>query len=97
MSPANRRTTGRFTVSGNLTQHWEFRYSNSFDLVSSTVIQHQFSLNRDLHCWRLEFNRTVSEYDSRFGFRIYLKAIPSLKYTRGDEQYMSPLNSMGGF
>ncbi len=52
-------------------------------------------LGRDLHCWRLEFNRTVSEIDSQFGFRLYLKAIPSLKLTRGREDYMSALE--GGF
>ena len=60
-------------------------------------MRQQYTLGRDLHCWRLEFSRTVSEVDSQFGFRVYLKAIPSLKFTRGREDYMGSLtDGLGG-
>ena len=65
----------------------------SFDLVEGVPIRQQYSLHRDLHCWRIEFNRTISTVDSQFGFRIYLKSIPSLKFSRGREDYMG---SVGG-
>jgi lipopolysaccharide assembly outer membrane protein LptD (OstA) len=92
------KATGQLTATANLTRNWDFRYTTSFDLVTSTATRQQFSLNRDLHCWRLEFNRTVSAVDSQFGFRIYLKAIPALKYTRGREDSMGSLSSgMAGF
>ena len=54
-------------------------------------MRQQFNLSRDLHCWKLEFNRTISTVDSQFGFRIYLKSIPSLKFTRGREDGMGSL------
>ncbi len=77
----------------NLTRNWQFRYTASFDLVAGQAIRQQYSLHRDLHCWRFEFNRTISAVDSQFGFRIYLKSIPSLKFARGREDYMG---SVGG-
>lgn len=48
----------------------------------------EYRLQRDLHCWRLEFTRTVSSTNSEFGFRFYLKAIPELKLTRGREDLL---------
>ncbi|MFO7609101.1 MAG: putative LPS assembly protein LptD [Candidatus Krumholzibacteriia bacterium] len=87
------RTSAGVNFSANLTRDWEFRYNASFDLVAGSTVRQQFSLNRDLHCWRLEFNRTVSDVDSSFGFRLYLISIPDLKFTRGREDYMG---SVGG-
>lgn len=91
----DRRASANVSVRGNLTRYWEFSYQTSFDLVTGLTLRQQYALGRDLHCWRLEFNRTVSEVDSQFGFRVFLKAIPSLKLTRGREDYMSALE--GGF
>jgi lipopolysaccharide export system protein LptA len=93
-SNTNRRktTSANFSVNADLTRGWKFRYQGSFDLVKSSAVRQQFSLKRDLHCWALEFNRTVSTVDSQFGFRIYLKSIPALKFTRGVESGMGNLS-----
>ncbi|MFN2370576.1 MAG: hypothetical protein ABR506_05395, partial [Candidatus Krumholzibacteriia bacterium] len=92
------RTSAGVNFSANLTRDWEFRYNASFDLVAGSTVRQQFSLNRDLHCWRLEFNRTVSDVDSSFGFRLYLISIPDLKFTRGREDYMGSLGGgLGAF
>ena len=65
--------------------------------MAGTATRQQYSLKRDLHCWRIEFNRTISAVDSSFGFRFYLKSIPSLKLTRGREDYMGSLGGgLGG-
>ncbi len=89
----SKRANANFSISANLTRFWEFRYDTSFDLDIGAPVRQQFSLSRDLHCWALEFNRTLSEVDSQFGFRLYLKAIPALKFVRGRE---SNFNSLGG-
>jgi hypothetical protein len=89
----SKRATGNLALNTNLTRNWQFRYQASFDIVAGTPTRQQFSLTRDLHCWRIEFNRTLSAVDSQFGFRFYLKSIPSLKFTRGREDYMG---SIGG-
>ena len=96
-SEASTRATGNLALNANLTQKWEFRFTTSFDLVTGTATRQQYSLQRDLHCWRIEFNRTISSVDSQFGFRIYLKSIPALKFARGREDYMGSLTGgLGG-
>lgn len=94
---ADRRASANLSVRANLSRYWEFSYQTSFDLVTGAALRQQYTLGRDLHCWRLEFNRTVSALDSQFGFRLYLKSIPSLKFTRGREDYMGALgDGLGG-
>ncbi len=93
----DKRASGNISLRTNLTRNWEFRYQASFDIALGLPIRQQYSLHRDLHCWRFEFNRTISTVDSQFGFRIYLKSIPSLKYSRGREDYMGSLGGgLGG-
>lgn len=93
----DRRASANVSLRANLSRFWEFSYQTSFDLVTGAALRQQYTLGRDLHCWRLEFNRTVSAVDSQFGFRVYLKAIPSLKFTRGREDYMGSLaEGLGG-
>jgi len=79
----------------NVTQKWQLGYTAQFDLTESIPIRQQYRLHRDLHCWRLEFTRTISTNDSQFGFRLYLNSIPDLKFARGREDYMSTAG--GGF
>jgi lipopolysaccharide export system protein LptA len=94
-----KRFSGNLGVNATLTRTWQFNYSGSFDLVTGTPTRQQFGLKKDLHCWALEFNRTVSNVNNEFGFRIYLKSIPALKMTRGIESGMGGLSSglNGGF
>ncbi len=92
---ATKRANANFSVSANLTRNWEFRYDTSFDLDVGQPVRQQFSFKRDLHCWALEFNRTVSAVDSQFGFRLYLKSIPALKFVRGREGNMGGMS--GGY
>jgi hypothetical protein len=94
-----RRATSNFRVSATLTRTWKFNYAGSFDLVTGAPTHQQYGLKKDLHCWALEFNRTISNVNSEFGFRIYLKSIPSMKLTRGREGNMGALGSGigGGF
>jgi len=94
---SEKRANGNISLNTNLTRNWEFRYQASFDIVTGSATRQQYSIHRDLHCWRFEFNRTISAVDSQFGFRIYLKSIPSLKYSRGREDYMgSVTGGLGG-
>ncbi len=91
------RTQASVNVRANLTRDWDIRYTASFDLVAGTPTRQQYSLHRDLHCWSLEFTRTISEVDSSFGFRLYLLSIPDLKFARGREGAMGGLGSGLGY
>ena len=68
------------------------------DLGAGEVITQQYSLNRNLHCWRLEFMRTISNVNAEFGFRLYLLSMPDVKLTRGREGMMGSVSGLtGGF
>lgn len=56
---------------------WRISSSAYYDLVKRELIQHSFSLYRDLHCWELRF-----EYSSRgtYYFRVNIKDIQDIKY-----------------
>ncbi|MCP4573035.1 MAG: LPS-assembly protein LptD [bacterium] len=82
-----KNATANFNLTTNLTRNWEFRYQVGLDLANDSIVRQQYSLNRNLHFWRLEFTRTISTLDSSFGFRLYLRAIPDLKFSRGVENY----------
>ena len=92
------RATAQLSLDATLTRTWKFNYSGGYDLVAGGATRQRFALKKDLHCWALEFNRIVSSTNSEFGFRIYLKSIPALKYTRGREDGMGALaDGLGGF
>jgi len=96
-SSKNKNASANFAINTNLTRNWSLRYMAQFDLALGLPTRQQYSLHRDLHCWRIEFTRTISSVDSQFGFRIYLKSIPSLKFARGREDYMgSAGDAIGG-
>jgi lipopolysaccharide export system protein LptA len=84
------------TLTTNLTRDWQFMYTTSVDLGARAMTRQEYRLQRDLHCWRLEFNRIVSAVDSQFGFRLYLKAIPELKLTQGKEDLMGSAGGLAG-
>ena len=92
---ASKRASAGLNMKVDLTQKWSLRYTSNFDLALNLRIRQQYSLHRDLHCWRLEFTRTISTVDSSFGFRFYLRSIPELKLARGREDFMGSVGGSG--
>ena len=66
----------------SLTRAWRLRYSIYYDLTDQEVNSTSYSLNRDLHCWRMVFERRSSGGRSSYYFRINVKDLPDLKYER---------------
>ena len=52
-----------------ITKYWRVNYNARFDLESRDMVNHGFSIYRDLHCWEMSINWTPSG----FGQGIYLK------------------------
>ena len=52
-----------------LTQKWRISYRARFDIIEKGLVNHSFTINRDLHCWELSFNWTPNG----LGQGIYLK------------------------
>ncbi len=92
-------TTARLTLSASatLTRTWKATWRSGYDLNTGLVSQQSWSLEKDLHCWSLRFQRTVSSVDSQFGFVVRLKAIPDIKVTKGREDLVGGgMGSTGG-
>ncbi len=79
-----------------LTRNWSASYRAGYDLDAGKITHQSWRLQRDLHCWRLEFSRTVSAVDSQFGFIISLKSIPAVRLTRGKEDLVRQAGALGG-
>ena len=54
----------------NITKKWRISYSARFDLMKNDLINHRFSIYRDLHCWELALDWTPSGYANGFYLRI---------------------------
>ncbi|MFO7654263.1 MAG: putative LPS assembly protein LptD [Candidatus Krumholzibacteriia bacterium] len=88
---------GNLNISANPTRKWEVSYVASLDFQADDVITRQeWNLSRDLHCWRLEFSRIVSTRDDQFAFRIYLRSLPDVKLTSGQEDILGSMHGLGG-
>ncbi|MFH1843061.1 MAG: hypothetical protein ABIF77_07610 [bacterium] len=88
---------GNISISTNLSKAWEFGYRGSYDFNTGVISNQSWNLNRDLHCWRLEFSRTIyGAGNEEFGLRIYLKSIPAVKLTRGKEDLMGSMGQFSG-
>ncbi len=72
----------RISAKLNLTKNWKISYSASVDLMERILYGQQFSVERDLHCWRMSFNWTPSGYGKQYSLLISVKApvLSDLKY-----------------
>jgi hypothetical protein len=87
---------GNMSISTALTANWDFTYRASLDFGKGQVTNQSWNLKRDLHCWALEFSRSIFPGDQEFGFRIYLKSIPAIKLTRGREGLVGSASQLSG-
>ena len=87
---------GNLSLSANLSRYWEFSYRGSFDFDQGRILNQHWTLKRDLHCWALEFTRSVYTNNQEFGFRLYLKSIPALKVARGKEDLLGTAGQFSG-
>ncbi len=56
------------------TRSWKIRYSARFDLLNHRLVSQNLSLNRDLHCWTLQFNWLPTGRYSSWNITIRVKA-----------------------
>ena len=62
----------------NLTNNWKVSYRARFDLIERDLINHSFSIYRDLHCWELSLNWTPNGIGQGINFKLNVKS-PTLK------------------
>ena len=62
----------------NITNNWKVSYRARFDLIQRDLVNHSFSIYRDLHCWELSLNWTPNGIGQGINFKINVKS-PTLK------------------
>ena len=74
----------RFSGNIELTDSWNLSIQNiSYDLVNKKFVFPQFSLNRDLHCWNMQFSWTPSIEVYSFSIGVKSSSLSFLKYDYG--------------
>lgn len=74
------RLSGRI----DLTDQWNLSINNiSYDLVNKKFVFPQFSLNRDLHCWTMQFSWTPALEVYSFFIGVKSSTLSFMKYNYG--------------
>jgi len=67
-----------------LTKSWDLSINNiQYDLVNNEFVFPQFSLNRDLHCWRMQFSWSPAIEVYSFFIGVKSSSLSFLKYDYG--------------
>ena len=66
------------TSSFQVTQNWKVSYRARFDMIKRDLVNHSFSVYRDLHCWELSLNWTPSGIGQGVNFKVNVKS-PNLR------------------
>ena len=61
-----------------LTRKWRMQYNARYNLLDKDLVNHNFSIYRDLHCWEMSINWTPNGYGSGFYLKINVKS-PTLR------------------
>lgn len=61
------------------TVNWNVSYSTRYDYTEGSFVTHQFTFNRTLHCWQLDFTWTPKGPAAGWSFAIYVRDLPDIK------------------
>ncbi|HKA23548.1 MAG TPA: putative LPS assembly protein LptD [Candidatus Eisenbacteria bacterium] len=71
-------------ASGNVARGWRIEYYGSADLDHGGLVAQEYSITRDLHCWRAQFVRRFSATEAaEYYFRLSIVQQPELYVERG--------------
>lgn len=62
------------------TVNWDVSYSTRYDYTEGSFVTHQFTFNRTLHCWQLDFTWTPKGPAAGWSFAIYVRDLPDIKF-----------------
>lgn len=85
----NRSSSLSLNLSLNLTKHWKIALRGNYDFEDHEVSAPQVTINRDLHCWEMNFTWNPLGVYRGFRFEIRIKApeLRDLKVTKSSGLY----------
>jgi lipopolysaccharide assembly outer membrane protein LptD (OstA) len=80
----SRRFSTNISAEMALTNNWQIRYNAYVNVIDKDIVNQTFNINRDLHCWQMNFtwspNRNFSYY--RLEIRVKENLLRDLKLTK---------------
>jgi hypothetical protein len=67
----------------NPSKNWRLDYSYQYDLRTRQMISQNYSVRRELHCWEMQFTRSISGGVTEYYFKINVKNLPEVYYEQG--------------
>jgi hypothetical protein len=67
----------------NPSKNWRVDYSYQYDLRTRQMVSQNYSVNRELHCWEMQFTRSISGGQTEYYFKINVKNLPEVYYEQG--------------
>ncbi|MDA3813853.1 MAG: putative LPS assembly protein LptD [Candidatus Cloacimonetes bacterium] len=75
----------RMSVSARVTKNWSISYDNYIDLEADELVSHNFTITRDLHCWKMTFKYTKQGEYWNYKFQLFNIKLPdALKFSTSD-------------
>lgn len=68
------------------TKNWEMTYSTRYNYNEGRFVTHNFTFNRVLHCWQLDFSWTPTGPAAGWSFSIYVRDLPDIKLNAGSTE-----------
>jgi lipopolysaccharide assembly outer membrane protein LptD (OstA) len=83
---ASRSITRWFDLSGELspTTNWRVAYTSRYNVEAKRIVEQQFQVHRDLHCWEFQFFWIPTGVRRGYYIRINIKAIPEVKIEKSE-------------
>ena len=67
----------------NLSKNWRVDYNYQFNITQGKMISQFFTVKRDLHCWEMQFSRSISGGINEYYFRINVKNLQEVYFEQG--------------
>lgn len=61
------------------TPNWSMTYSTRYSYTEGRFATHEFTFDRTLHCWKLNFTWTPTGPAAGWSFTVYVKDLPDIK------------------
>lgn len=78
-------STLRMSVSARITKNWAISYDNYIDMEADELVSHNFTITRDLHCWKMTLKYTKQGDYWNYKFQLFNIKLPdALKFRTSD-------------
>ncbi len=77
----------RTSISAKITKNWSISYENYIDLKEDEFVSHNFTITRNLHCWKIFFRYTKQRDYWSYRLQLFNIELPdALKFRTSDHK-----------